>query len=135
MDRRVIPAPVTEPEFLADLEQALARKASVAFVAQVGEELVGFISGAIEANQPDRLPERHATIGYLFVDEPHRRSGIARALFGAVAAWASEQEGVSHFEMTVLAADEGAAAFWRSIGFSPFISRLWAPLSAPKRDE
>jgi len=28
----------------------------------------------------------------------------------------------------VLARDEAAAAFWRSLGFAPFIERLWAPL-------
>jgi hypothetical protein len=37
--------------------------------------------------------------------------------------------------MAVLSADAAAAGFWRSIGFSPFIERLWAPLSAPEGDE
>lgn len=134
IDRRIVPAPITQPEFIADFEQMLLRKGSAAFVAEAGGRLVGFISGGVEANQRDRLPQRHATIGYLYVEEPHRRQGIARALFEAVAAWARGVEGISHFEMTVITADEGAAAFWRSIGFSPFISRLWAPLSAPEQD-
>lgn len=134
IDRRIMPVPVSQPEFIADFEQMLERKTSAAFVAEAAGRLVGFISGGVEANQPDRLPRRHATIGYLYVEEPHRRQGIARALFEAVAAWAQQVDGVSHFEMTVITADEGAAAFWRSIGFSPFISRLWAPLSAPEAD-
>lgn len=134
MDRRVVHAPVTREEFLLDFEQMLQRRTSRALVAEIGGEIVGFISGSLESNQPDRLPERHATIGYLYVAEPYRREGIARRLFEGVAAWAAEHDGVSHFEMTVLAADESAAAFWRSIGFTPFISRLWAPLSAPEAD-
>jgi ribosomal protein S18 acetylase RimI-like enzyme len=134
MDRRVVPAPISETEFLADFAQMLSRPGSVALVAEVGTELAGFISGAIEANQPDRLPARHATVGYLYVDDAFRRQGIARALFAGVAEWAQEQEDVSHFEMSVLHADESAALFWRSIGFTPFISRLWAPLSAPDPD-
>lgn len=134
IDRRIVPVPISQPEFVADFEQMLARKTSAAFVAETDGRLVGFISGGVEANQPDRLPQRHATIGYLYVDDGYRRRGIARALFEAVAGWAQQVDGVSHFEMTVITADEAAAAFWRSIGFSPFISRLWAPLSAPERD-
>lgn len=134
MDRRVLHVPVSRDEFIADFTQMLQRRASVAFVAEVSGEIVGFVSGSLEANQPDRLPERHATIGYLYVAEGYRRGGIGRRLFEGVAEWAARQDGVSHFEMTVLAADEAAAAFWRSIGFTPFISRLWAPLSAPEPD-
>lgn len=135
MDRRVVHTPVSRDEFIADFSEMLHRRASVAFVAEVSGEIVGFVSGSLEANQPDRLPERHATIGYLFVAEEHRRGGIGRRLFQGVADWAARQDGISHFEMTVLAADGAAAEFWRSIGFTPFISRLWAPLSAPEIDE
>jgi GNAT superfamily N-acetyltransferase len=133
-DRRVIPAAVSEQDFTTDLQQMLARARSVAFVAEAKGTLAGFIAGSIERNLPDRLPEEHATIGYLWVEERFRRIGIARGLFEHVAEWARAQEGVAHFEMAVLTADAGAAGFWRSIGFSPFIERLWAPLSAPERD-
>lgn len=135
VDRRFIPAPVSEQEFLADFEQLLARPRSVAFVADAAGGLAGFIAGNIERNLPDRLPQEHATVGYLWVEERFRRAGIARALFESVAVWARSHEGVAHFEMAVLTADSSAAEFWKSIGFSPFIERLWAPLSAPERDE
>jgi GNAT superfamily N-acetyltransferase len=134
VDRRVISAPVSELEFVNDFRQRLARPRSVAFVAEVAGELAGFIAGNVERNQPDRLPEEHATVGYLWVADQYRRRGIARALFERVADWARGQEGVAHFEMAVLTADSDAAGFWRSIGFTPFIERLWAPLSAPERD-
>lgn len=134
VDRRVILAGVSESDFVADFRQALERPRASAFVAEVDGVLAGFIAGAIERNLPDRLPEEHATVGYLWVEERYRRMGIARALFSQVADWARAQEGVSHFEMAVLTADAAAAGFWRAIGFSPFIERLWAPLSAPERD-
>lgn len=134
VDRRVISAPVSELEFVNDFRQRLARPRSVALVAEVEGELAGFIAGNIERNQPDRLPEEHATVGYLWVEDRFRRRGIARALFERVADWARAQDGVAHFEMAVLTADAAAAGFWRSIGFSPFIERLWAPLSAPEQD-
>src|SRR5512139_516619 len=134
VDRRVIPSPVSESDFVLDLREMLGRPRSAAFVAEAPAALAGFIAGTIERNLPDRLPEEHATVGYLWVEERFRRLGIGRELFGHIADWARRQEGVAHFEMAVLTADTGAAGFWRSIGFSPFIERLWAPLSAPERD-
>jgi len=134
VDRRIIPAPVGREEFAAAYAALLARPVAASFVAIDGKRLVGFISGAIEQNQPDRLPERHVAVGQLYVAESHRRRGLGLQLFQAIADWASAQDGVSHFEMPVLAADAEAMSFWQSIGFSPFIQRLWAPLSAPERD-
>ncbi|MFN8508350.1 MAG: GNAT family N-acetyltransferase [Dehalococcoidia bacterium] len=128
-DGRVVNAPVGEPEFIAALRDSIARATSCTMVAERGEALAGFISGGIEQNQPGRLPERHATIGYLYVAPEHRREGIGRQLVGALSAWAAKQDGVNHLEMTVLARDSAAAAFWRSLGFAPFIERLWAPLA------
>jgi len=133
-DRRIIPAPVSQQEFVAGFRERLARPESVDFVAMAKEHIIGFVSGRIEENQPDRLPERHATVGHLYVDATYRRGGVGRRLFEAMATWAREEDGVSHFEMPVLVADPGARAFLESLGFTPFIQRLWAPLSAPERD-
>jgi len=129
VDRRIIPSPVSEAEFVTGLELILSRNTSATFVAEDEGAIVGFVSGGIEANQADRLPEQHVTIGYLYVDPAYRRLGLGKQLFHAVASWASARDDVSHFEMTVLAADSAAEAFWRALGFSPFIQRLWAPLS------
>ncbi|MGH2633349.1 MAG: GNAT family N-acetyltransferase, partial [Tepidiformaceae bacterium] len=133
-DRRIIPAPVSEQEFIAGLRERLARAESADFVATAEGHVVGFISGRAEENQPDRLPERHATVGHLYVDAGFRRTGVGRRLFEALADWARDEEGISHFEMPVLVADPGARAFLESLGFTPFIQRLWAPLSAPEPD-
>lgn len=130
IDRRIVPAPVTEQEFLEAFSQILQRRAGATFVAQCEDRLAGFLTGSIEANQPDRLPERHATIGYLYVEPFCRRQGVGRELFTAFARWAGSFDGVDHFEMPVLALDQGAEAFWKALGITPFIQRLWAPVSA-----
>ena len=129
IDPRIVPAPVSQADFVASFEQSRGRAWSAAFVAESGGALVGFITGGIEANPTDRLPERHGTVGYLYVADDYRRQGVGRRLFDALAGWVIAREGVSHFEMTALAADSAASEFWRSIGFSPFIERLWAPLN------
>lgn len=127
-DARIIPAPVTESEFSAGLSELLARPTAAVFVAEREHELVGFIRAGVEHNQPDRLPEQYVSVGYLFVDPSCRREGIGQRLFDSVREWASGQDGVAHFEMTVLSGDGSAEVFWRAQGFAPFIQRLWAPL-------
>lgn len=128
VDPRIVLAPVAPEQFEAALRSQVERGTASVFVAECGGNIAGFISGAIESAGPDRLPERHATIGYLWVEPMYRRRGIARALVGAIARWAAAIDGVRHFEMPVLAADEEAARFWAALGFRPFIARLWAPL-------
>lgn len=130
-DPRIILAPVSEGEFCAGLHESLSRPGATTLVAESDAAIVGFVSASIVANTPDRLPERHVSIGYIFVEPAYRRAGIARALVDAVRAWAAKQDGIQHLEMPVIAADRAAAAFWRAVGFTPFIERLWAPLEAP----
>jgi GNAT superfamily N-acetyltransferase len=135
VDRRINPAPIGRDEFIAAYQQRLGRPVAASFVAVDGKRLAGFISGAIEQNQPDRLPESYVAVGQLYVAEAYRRQGLGQRLFQAIADWASQQNGVSHLEMPVLAADTEAMNFWQSIGFTPFIQRLWAPLSAPEPND
>lgn len=129
LDDRIVTMPIEERAFLADWSVQLARNTSHTFVASEDDALTGFVTVAIEAGAPGRLPERHATIGYLYVDPGHRGSGLGRKLFDAARAWAADQEGIEHLEMSVLAGNKAAEGFWRSLGFSPFIERLWAPLN------
>lgn len=129
MDSRIMPTPVSEGEFVAGLGDVLANSGRVIVVAIDGTALVGFGTAQVIDNQPDRLPERHVTVGYLYTAPSHRRRGLGRELYGAITEWAARQDGVSHIEMPVLAGDADAAAFWRSLGFTPFIERLWAPLN------
>lgn len=127
-DRRIRMAPVGQDEFVAGLGEYFARPTVVVFVAEDGGRLTGFVSGGVERNAAGRLPELHGTISYLYVAEAQRREGVGRRLFEALRDWVVQQEGVSHLEMPVLANYHAADGFWRAIGFSPFIERLWAPI-------
>lgn len=129
VDRRVIPSPVTEQEFAVALADILANPYSTAFVAEDEGTLVGFVSGGIESAPTSRLPDRHLTIGHFYVAPAYRGLGIGRQLFRAIAEWGMRREEIHHFEMTVLEADREAREFWTRLGFTPFIQRLWAPLS------
>ena len=132
-DPRITLADVSASEFAVAVAEVAKRPTSAAFIAEEGSRMVGFVSGGLESNQPDRLPEQFATIGYLYVDPTCRRQGVARRLVEAMADWARVQHQVEHMEMSVLASDASAAAFWRSIGFAPFIERWWMPLASGGR--
>ena len=127
-DARIELADVSEEEFTAGLAESLARPGSTVVIADDGESIAGFLSASIVDSAPDRVPDRHASVGYIFVEAEFRRRGIAASLMNAVREWAAMQPGVTHLEMPVLAADTDAAAFWQSAGFSPFIQRLWSSL-------
>lgn len=135
VDRRIVPTPVSQEEFVADFGEMLARETSVAFVAELDGEIMGFLSGGIEANQPGRLPDRHASIGYLYVEPSARRLGVGTRLYEALVEWAAGHDDVAHTEMVVPASDLEASAFWHQLGFRPFLQRLWAPLTAGGGDE
>lgn len=127
-DPRVVYLPVSSEEFVAAVEAVLLRPSSVTFIALDGDQVAGFVTGAIEANLPDRRPEQYARVGQLYVDPAHRRQYLGRRLIAAVAEWAAGHDGVSHMEMSVLATDAGALPFWRTLGFEPYIERVWAPV-------
>jgi GNAT superfamily N-acetyltransferase len=128
LDDRIRYRPVDEQTFLADWSVALGRPTSIAYVADEGGKITGFVTASVEQGHPAREPERHVTFGYLYVDPEHRRRGLGRRLFEAVCEWSQEHEGVQHAEMPVLAANDEAVGFWSALGFRPFIQRLWAPL-------
>ncbi len=127
-DPRIIPAPISRDDFIGAIDAMVSRPGSATFIAEDNGALVGFIRGLVEMNQTDRLPDRHATVGYLYVAPTHRRTGLGKLLFHSVSAWAATQPGVRHIEMSVIAADPDAEGFWRSLGFTPFLQRLHAPL-------
>lgn len=130
VDARIILAEVSLPEFAQGLRERISRRDTATIVAVIGGRVVGFITGGVEPGQPDRLPAKHAAVGHLYVQEGLRRQSIGSQLFRALAAWARDQDGAAHFEMTVLDADDEARHFWAAIGFRPFIQRLWAPIEA-----
>jgi ribosomal protein S18 acetylase RimI-like enzyme len=87
------------------------------WVAEVGGERVGMVSGEVVVTSQllDRPPT--ARIDNLWVEPAHRRAGIARALVDAFRARAV-RAGFGALQVSTLHRDERAVAFWRSVGLT-----------------
>ena len=86
-------------------------------VAERGGTPVGFLAGAPAKDHPILVTPRTAVISDLWVEPDHRRHGLARALVERFHA-AALAAGYPRLEVSTLALDLRAVAFWRSIGFA-----------------
>ncbi|MFT3886339.1 MAG: GNAT family N-acetyltransferase [Flavobacteriales bacterium] len=85
--------------------------------------VVGFAHGAVRL-QPDHLQGGPVgSITHVYVVPAQRRGGVARALVGALGDWFA-QRNVARTELTVVAGNPGALAFWTTLGFSVSLHQL-----------
>jgi GNAT superfamily N-acetyltransferase len=103
----------TMRRFLADL----ARNGyAFVFVATVGEEMVGFVSGELREGSPTFLPKTWASVDDVFVLPGYRNGGIGRALIASVEGWA-RRKGANGVSLQVAAANGRGRKFYEDLGF------------------
>ncbi|MEZ4241146.1 MAG: GNAT family N-acetyltransferase [Myxococcota bacterium] len=88
------------------------------WIAEVDGERVAMLSGEIvpDAGLLEQAPT--ARIDNLWVEPPHRRAGLGRELVAAFRARA-ERAGYPGLQVSTLARDARAVAFWEAMGLSP----------------
>ncbi len=85
---------------------------------EAGRLVVGFAMAVRRQGNGWQVPDRYGTIGDLFVVKPRRRMGIARRLTGRLLDLLYEG-GISTVRLSVAVRNEGAQAFWTSMGWEP----------------
>jgi len=118
-DRR-IDAGVTE-EFFTDIFARLAAKTGVAFIAEEGDEKLGWVAAYRDQNDVYvRADEREFVhISELYVVEGARGTGVGRALIAACEEWARSLP-VRVLMISVLEGNQRAAAIYRKAGFATY---------------
>ena len=86
-------------------------------VAENDGSLVGLVAGSGQPPHPILDHPPTATISDLWVEPAHRGRGIGRALVGAFRD-AAQAAGCTRLEVSTLARDARAIAFWHALGFS-----------------
>jgi diamine N-acetyltransferase len=91
---------------------------SALFVAEEGDELIGFVTVREERAPDDPLlaPRRFAMVDMLAVGSDRRRRGIGRALMEATHRWA-ENRGLEELELNVWEFNQRAIAFYEALGY------------------
>ncbi|MFM2485504.1 GNAT family N-acetyltransferase [Celerinatantimonas yamalensis] len=99
------------------------------FVAQRGQQVIGFITATITQNEtiPFLVKFPICRIGSIVVDEHHRSRGVGRALMNAVHQWAREQ-GAKQVRLEVMAFNHKAHQFYTTLGFSQHSFIMAKPL-------
>lgn len=94
------------------IEKILADNRSIMLVAEVEEELAGFIA-AIGNNLKRTQHRAYIVIGLL---EEFRGKGIGKSLFEQLFIWA-KQNGITRLELTVIKENDRAFNLYRKMGF------------------
>jgi len=104
----------------------LANPSNLVFIAELDSEPAGYAYAEV-VHLPES-PLRHAWdevhLHHISVRPAYRRKGVASVLLDSVRA-AADEIGISLVTLQVWSFNEGAQAFFRRQGFTPYIARLW----------
>ena len=96
-------------------------------VAEADNQIVGQILGVLRDPPPVFEPKTYGYITDIVVHPDVRQKGVGKALFKTLEAWFRER-GVSHLELQVLGRNPASQAFWRAMGCTDFIDKMWYEL-------
>jgi ribosomal protein S18 acetylase RimI-like enzyme len=90
--------------------------------------LVGHVVGILREPYPVFSSGRYGVVLDMVVDRDMRRRGVGQALFMALKRW-FQAGGAEHVEMSVAANNATSQAFWRAMGCTDYMDRLWCDLN------
>jgi ribosomal protein S18 acetylase RimI-like enzyme len=113
--------------FAEFIEGRIASTTACVLVAVEPPMLVGFCLATIAKLLPLFAQPTYGAILDLAVTAAYQRQGIGQALVVEAVRWFREHQ-IERLEVRVSVANEVATAFWRKIGFSPYMSILSSEL-------
>ena len=129
-DSRFTLAPNAEKIYARHAQEMIRSRDGYVFVAleNATGQIVGFIMGDLQNRPAYSLPGRYGFISDVYVLEPHRHSGIGRALFAAIKAAFVERK-ADAIQLYAAEANANGLAFWESLGMEPFLRLYHLELS------
>lgn len=96
-------------------------------VAEVDGCVAGFLIGRLEYGGGVYADPDFGYITDACVGSQYRRLGLARALFVEMKAW-FQSRNLTNIRVSVAVANPVSKAFWKEMGFRPFMERWWYDL-------
>lgn len=104
-------------------EARMADENSLLLVAEAEGQVVGFIKGSVREEYPVLAGGSYGYLGETSVTARYQRQGVGRRLYEALAAWFRER-GISEVRLQVSSYNPVSDAFWRAMGFSPYLMHM-----------
>lgn len=121
-----VPPSPAEKEFLLN---ALSDSSRLFLVAEVADNVVGFVTATITINEviPFLVNSPICRVGTIVVDESARISGIGSQLMRKCTEWAKSQ-GAEQIRLEVMSFNGSAQEFYYKLGFEEQSKILWKPV-------
>ena len=97
-------------------------------VAEVRGRVVGYCLAVLSQYPPVFRNRDYGSVFDLAVTARFRRRGIGTRLFRAAEAWFADRS-VRRIELRIAVTNEVSTAFWRKMGFQPFVTTLFETLT------
>jgi GNAT superfamily N-acetyltransferase len=102
----------------------ISKETSSVLVAECNGRIVGFCLAFISDNPPVLTTKRYGLFQDLAITADYRRCGIGESLFAETLKW-FQGHGIKRMEVRVSVHNELSTAFWRKMGFKPYIETLY----------
>jgi ribosomal protein S18 acetylase RimI-like enzyme len=119
-------APPPSRRFVADL---LETGNGAFLLAEAAGEIIGFLTVRVghPPDEPFLMGTRFAVVDSLGIAEAWRGKGAGRALMAAAEVWAAAH-GAERLQLNVWEFNEGALAFYETLGYQTYSRNMWKPL-------
>ncbi|MGE5415778.1 MAG: N-acetyltransferase family protein [Acidobacteriota bacterium] len=107
------------------VEGHLSSDDALVVVAEVDGQIAGYCVAMIQTKPPVYRDTIHGYVDNLGVLEEYQRKGIGESLYKRVKEW-FDKRGIRRIELFAATANERSTAFWRKMGFQPFMENMFS---------
>ena len=124
IDPREAKKPHAEDIFKEMLREKIRGNTSGVLVAVKDNEIAGFILMAVRKDDPVFPDPDFGYVDIIAVAEKWRRHGAGELLYEEAEQW-FRNKGLTHIELFIVPANIQASAFWKKMGYSPYLNLLY----------
>jgi GNAT superfamily N-acetyltransferase len=106
-----------------DLEEMIKAPNIEVVVAESDNEIIGSGYARIETAKPYLIHQRHAYLGFMYVDQDHRGKGVNKKIIEALKQWAIAQD-ITELRLDVYYNNIAAIKAYEKAGFTRYVVEM-----------